>query len=579
MQCLVDGMPWREGFLKGLVNSRKFVAIVSTEGLTQVRNPYVDHTHDNVLLEYQTALQISKHINDSSYIIPVFIGEYEGGMLKKFGDYNSAMYPGDLKSQPNPKLAPELVEAIEESDVNKVNKLIAENVDVNTKFEDENNETVLMKAVSCLNYDEKPTKTIVISILDTGVVNIAAETLDGYTVAHYLRNTDFLYYAIANSDCEAIELALRLGVNIDDTGEDGEASILASALQQNCGLDFIRWLVTDKNAHTADALRVAVEEMEEHDPDEENNKIKAVKMLLEMSESTLSPTWSQDNPNFIKAVTLGGDRDGIEFCLCHGLDIDHIFEDSMESVLLWACKRDDAKYSDRLALISWLINDKHATVPAISTETCSALVAAVARLDKEEPLSRSVVNTLLEAMDKAIVIRRDVCDATDTSIDSALNDMSFVQDAMCDCDRDAVDLVLRLGYTVDKFDEDEGEISLLACAVKFSKDVEFVDWLMKEKRASPSSVLPFVADWIRLEEIELDYDDFDSNAEIKCIQRIAANSDITGYSMQTDVLLNEKIQDEEFLEWLNDAEENDDNENYDAGKNFIKGIFSDVLKQ
>jgi hypothetical protein len=49
--------------------------------------------------------------------------------------------------------------------------------------------------------------------------------------------------------------------------------------------------------------------------------------------------------------------------------------------------------------------------------------------------------------------------------------------------------------------------------------------------------------------------------------------------MQTDVLLNEKIQDEEFLEWLNDAEENDDNENYDAGKNFIKGIFSDVLKQ
>jgi hypothetical protein len=49
--------------------------------------------------------------------------------------------------------------------------------------------------------------------------------------------------------------------------------------------------------------------------------------------------------------------------------------------------------------------------------------------------------------------------------------------------------------------------------------------------------------------------------------------------MQTDVLLNEKIQDEEFLEWLNDAEENDDNENYDAGKHFIKDIFSDVLKQ
>ena len=98
-------MPWRAGFLEGLRNSRKFLAIVSSAGLTAVRNPYVNHTHDNVLLEYQTALQISSHIDDASYVVPVFIGEYTDGMLKKFGDYDSALYPDQLEAMEKPDLS------------------------------------------------------------------------------------------------------------------------------------------------------------------------------------------------------------------------------------------------------------------------------------------------------------------------------------------------------------------------------------------------------------------------------------------------------------------------------------------
>jgi hypothetical protein len=93
-------MPWRDGFLKGLTNSRKFVAIVSSSGLKAVRSSYANHTHDNVLLEYQTAFQISAHIQDASYVIPVFVGEYTDGKLKKFSDHDSAMYPNEVLGQP-----------------------------------------------------------------------------------------------------------------------------------------------------------------------------------------------------------------------------------------------------------------------------------------------------------------------------------------------------------------------------------------------------------------------------------------------------------------------------------------------
>ena len=46
----------------------------------------MDHTWDNVLIEYETALKIKEETQNSSYIIPVFVGEYneDKSALSKF---------------------------------------------------------------------------------------------------------------------------------------------------------------------------------------------------------------------------------------------------------------------------------------------------------------------------------------------------------------------------------------------------------------------------------------------------------------------------------------------------------------
>ena len=58
-RCLKDGMKWKDGFLNGLMNSRVFIALISSGALARVRDFKQDHTYDNVLLEYETALKVS----------------------------------------------------------------------------------------------------------------------------------------------------------------------------------------------------------------------------------------------------------------------------------------------------------------------------------------------------------------------------------------------------------------------------------------------------------------------------------------------------------------------------------------
>jgi hypothetical protein len=58
-KCLKNGEKWKEGFLNGLKNSKCFVALISRKALDQVRNEHCDHTWDNVLLEYETALTVT----------------------------------------------------------------------------------------------------------------------------------------------------------------------------------------------------------------------------------------------------------------------------------------------------------------------------------------------------------------------------------------------------------------------------------------------------------------------------------------------------------------------------------------
>jgi hypothetical protein len=57
-ECLKKGEEWKEGFLAGLKNSRSFVALISRNCLSSVRDSKRDHSYDNVLLEYETALKI-----------------------------------------------------------------------------------------------------------------------------------------------------------------------------------------------------------------------------------------------------------------------------------------------------------------------------------------------------------------------------------------------------------------------------------------------------------------------------------------------------------------------------------------
>lgn len=81
-KCLKNGEKWKDGFLAGkhlrdsfwltsfcvlcnltgLKNSKCFVALISKKALDRVRDKECDHTWDNVLLEYETALNVSSSI-------------------------------------------------------------------------------------------------------------------------------------------------------------------------------------------------------------------------------------------------------------------------------------------------------------------------------------------------------------------------------------------------------------------------------------------------------------------------------------------------------------------------------------
>lgn len=96
-KCLKDGEGWKVGFSKGLKNSRVFLALISSKALFRVRDPHADHTYDNVLLEYETALKIDSTDKDFNYICPLHIGEYKNdGSLIKFNDFASNLYPDSI---------------------------------------------------------------------------------------------------------------------------------------------------------------------------------------------------------------------------------------------------------------------------------------------------------------------------------------------------------------------------------------------------------------------------------------------------------------------------------------------------
>eukprot|EP01033_Poteriospumella_lacustris_P005209 gene5209-3720_t len=104
-KCLKNGEKWKDGFLTGLRNSKCFVALISRKALDRVRDENDSHVWDNVLLEYETALQISEITNNPKYICPLHVGECDKGILTKFVDFSAALYPETLEPK-NCRLPP-----------------------------------------------------------------------------------------------------------------------------------------------------------------------------------------------------------------------------------------------------------------------------------------------------------------------------------------------------------------------------------------------------------------------------------------------------------------------------------------
>ena len=54
---LLDGHPWEDGFTQGLARSRRVVALISSDGLDGIRSNVLAGRIDNVLLEYELAVE------------------------------------------------------------------------------------------------------------------------------------------------------------------------------------------------------------------------------------------------------------------------------------------------------------------------------------------------------------------------------------------------------------------------------------------------------------------------------------------------------------------------------------------
>ena len=94
---LLDGQPWKAGFLQGLKGSRCFISLISRNALESCRDHTRNHEHDNVLLEIETAaLRYKSETGNNAFIIPVMIGEIikiDGAdALRKFADYAGRLY-------------------------------------------------------------------------------------------------------------------------------------------------------------------------------------------------------------------------------------------------------------------------------------------------------------------------------------------------------------------------------------------------------------------------------------------------------------------------------------------------------
>ena len=98
-RCLKDGEDWKTGFINGLLKSRCFISLISAGALAPCRNIGVNHEHDNYMIEMQAALSVREFTENTQFIVPVFIGESSGNVLKKFSDFSPDMYADSIHAQ------------------------------------------------------------------------------------------------------------------------------------------------------------------------------------------------------------------------------------------------------------------------------------------------------------------------------------------------------------------------------------------------------------------------------------------------------------------------------------------------
>lgn len=91
--------------MDGINRSRVFVALISSAGLAPCRDFRRDHTYDNVLLEYQTALELNEMTGkqNEDFILPVHVGQIDGNALLRFNDFDNKLYADQITATSAPK--------------------------------------------------------------------------------------------------------------------------------------------------------------------------------------------------------------------------------------------------------------------------------------------------------------------------------------------------------------------------------------------------------------------------------------------------------------------------------------------
>ena len=89
-KCLKSGQDWKEGFINGIKKSKYFIPFISEAGVAtkpyNCKDSLRDHSRDNVLIEYETAIHISKNTQNASFICPVVVGAYRKFSVKREED-------------------------------------------------------------------------------------------------------------------------------------------------------------------------------------------------------------------------------------------------------------------------------------------------------------------------------------------------------------------------------------------------------------------------------------------------------------------------------------------------------------